>query len=132
MVQKLETKNCKSQLVNNFLVETRDHSKQSLVRVSEVLLQVLGHAEALDLLISKDRSHGLVRGEPLLVLGVLEFLLLQVGPEPLHALNERYVICGRNTSGQWSYLRSRDLLPLLGPNNLGQLCRDIELHLHNH
>ena len=100
MVQKLETKNCKSQLVNNFLVETRDHSKQSLVWVGEVLLQVLGHAEALDLLISKDRSHGLVRGEPLLVLGVLEFLLLQVGPEPLHALNERYVICGRNTSGQ--------------------------------
>lgn len=63
-----------------------------------MLLQVLGHAEALDLLISKDRSHGLIGSEPLLVGGVLELLLLQVGPEPLDALNERVVIWGRNDS----------------------------------
>ena len=96
-----------------------------------MLLQVLGHTEALDLLVSKDGSHGLIRSEPLLVLRVLEFLLLQVGPEPLDTLNERerVVICERN-AWQGSYLRPRDLLSLLGPNDLGQLCGHIELHLH--
>ena len=44
----------------------------SLVRVSQVLLEVLGHAEALLPLLAKDGLHHLVRGEPLFVLGVLE------------------------------------------------------------
>ena len=51
-----------------------------------MLLEVLGHAKGLDLLLAEDRLHELVRGEELLVLGVLEILLLQVGPEPLHHL----------------------------------------------
>ena len=37
-----------------------------------MLLEVLGHAEALLPLLAKDGLHQLVRGEPLLVLGVLE------------------------------------------------------------
>ena len=56
-----------------------------------MLLQVLGHAETLDLLSPKDGSHRLVRREPLLVLGVLELVLLQIGPEPLGALRTEIV-----------------------------------------
>ena len=63
-----------------------------LLRLGEMLLQELRHREALDLLISEDGGHGLIRGEVLLVLGVLEFLLLQVGPESLDTLNERVVL----------------------------------------
>ena len=51
-----------------------------------MFLQVLGHAEGLDLLGSEHGGHGLVGGEPLLVLGVLEVVLLQVGPETLDDL----------------------------------------------
>ena len=61
-----------------------------------MLLEVLGHPEALDLLLSKDGSHGVVRGEPLLVLGVLEVLLLQVGPESLDTLKRRVINCVGN------------------------------------
>ena len=39
--------------------------------LGEVLLEVLGHAECLDLLLAEDRLHRLVGGEPLLVLRVL-------------------------------------------------------------
>ena len=41
-------------------------------RLAEVLLEVLGHPEGLDLLVSEDGRHQLVGGEPLLVGGVLE------------------------------------------------------------
>ena len=61
------------------------------VGVDEVALQVLGHTETLDLLSPKDGSHGVVGGEPLLVLGILEILLLEVGPQTLGALNQRNV-----------------------------------------
>ena len=61
-----------------------------------MLLQELTHSETLDLLIAEDGGHGVIRGEVLLVLGVLESLLLQVGPESLDTLNERVVICERN------------------------------------
>ena len=57
-----------------------------------MLLQVLGHAETLDLLSPEDGSHGLVGGEPLLVLRVLELVLLQIGPEPLGALQKEFVL----------------------------------------
>jgi hypothetical protein len=43
-----------------------------------VILEILGHAEGLDLLLAKDRLHQLVRGEPLLVLGVLKVIILFV------------------------------------------------------
>ena len=42
------------------------------IRVGEVLLEVLGHAEALLPLLAKDRLHRLVRREPLTVLRVLK------------------------------------------------------------
>ena len=71
-----------------------------LVR-GQVLLEVLGHGECLDLLGSEDGSHGGVGGEPLLVLGVLEVLLLEIGPKPLDHLfksfhdkfYENWVLC---------------------------------------
>ena len=55
-----------------------------------MLLQVFGHTETLDLLITKDGSHGFIGSEPLLVLGVLELLLLQVGPESLDTLQGEF------------------------------------------
>ena len=63
-----------------------------------MLLQVLRHGESPDLLLSKDRGHGLIGGEHLLHLGVLEVLLLQVSPEPLDTLKEkeRVINCERN------------------------------------
>ena len=54
--------------------------------IDDMLLQILPHSKTTDLLISKDGSHGFIRGETQLVLGVLKFLLLQVGPDSLHTL----------------------------------------------
>jgi hypothetical protein len=54
--------------------------------VGEMSAQELGHAKGLDPLAAEDWLHQLVRSEPLLVLGVLEILLLEVGPEPLDDL----------------------------------------------
>ena len=54
-----------------------------------MLLEVLDHPEALDPLLSEDGSHGFIRGEPLLVLGILEVALLHVGPESLDTLQKR-------------------------------------------
>ena len=51
-----------------------------------MLLEELGHAEALDLLLPEDGLHGLVGGEPLLHLRVLQVLLLQIGPQLLDDL----------------------------------------------
>jgi hypothetical protein len=51
-----------------------------------VSAQELGHPEGLDPLAAEDRLHELVRGEPLLVLRVLQVLLLEVGPQALHDL----------------------------------------------
>ena len=46
----------------------------------------LGHAEAADLLRAEDLGHLLVGDEVLLVLGILQVVLLDVGPEELHEL----------------------------------------------
>ena len=59
-----------------------------------MLLQILGHAEGLDLLVSKDGSHRGVGGEPLFVLGVLQILLLQVGPKSLDTLRNNKIKLG--------------------------------------
>ena len=56
------------------------------LRVGQVGLEELGHAEGADLVIPEDRLHLGVGLEELLVLGVLEVLLLQVGPEPFDNL----------------------------------------------
>ena len=103
----------------------------SLLGFGKVFLQILGHGEGLDLLISEDGSHGLVRGEVLLALRVLEFLLLQVGPESLDTLNERGFICEK-LQRHSTYLRTRDLLTLLGSDDLGQLRGHVELHLYKY
>ena len=49
----------------------RCSSEDEVVALTEVLLQVLGHTEGLDLLGAEHGGHQLVRGEPLLVLRVL-------------------------------------------------------------
>ena len=82
-----------------------------LVRVGQMLLEILGHTEGLHLLLAEDGGHGGVRGEELLVLRILEVVLLQVGKEPLDAL------------------RPGDLLPLLGPDDGGEFLGDIQLHV---
>ena len=46
----------------------------------------LGHGEGPDAFGSEDLGHLLVGGEELLVLGILQVVLLQVGPELFHAL----------------------------------------------
>ena len=51
-----------------------------------MLLEVLAHAEGLHPLVAEDGLHGGVRGEVLLVLGILKVVLLQVGPETLDDL----------------------------------------------
>jgi hypothetical protein len=83
-----------------------------------VILEILGHAKGLDLLLAKDRLHQLVRGEPLLVLRVLEVLLLEVGPEPLDDLapGELLVLLGADNGGQRrrkAYRFRESALPLL-------------------
>ena len=65
--------------------------------------QILCHAEGLDLLLAKDGGHLGIRGEPLLVGGILQVVGLQVGPQTFNNLG----------SGQ--------LLVLLGADNGGQL-----------
>ena len=66
-------------------------------------LEELGHAEGADLVLSEDGLHLGVGLEVLLVLGVLELVGLEVGPDPLHHLG----------SGQ--------LLSLLGTDQVGEL-----------
>merc|ERR1719500_964522 len=80
----------------------------SLVGVSQMLLQVLGHAKALLALLAKHWLHGLVRSEPLAILLVLKIFLLQVRPQLLHNLG------------------SRNLFSFLGANDLGQGGRDVQ------
>ena len=57
------------------------------IGVGEMLLHVMQHYKTPDLLISKDWSHGFIRGEPHLVLGVLKSLRLQIGPDSLATLS---------------------------------------------
>ena len=56
------------------------------LRLGEVWLQELHHPESLDLLLSKDGSHGFIRGEQGLVPRILQSFLLKVGPEFLDNL----------------------------------------------
>ena len=82
-----------------------------LVRVDQMLLEVLGHPETLLPLCAKDSLHGFVRSEELLVGRVLQVLFLEVCPQLL------------------DHLRPRHLLALLGPDDLGKLRGDVEGHL---
>ena len=61
-------------------------------------LQELGHPEGLDLLLPKDRLQLLVGGEEPSVLGVLELVLFQVGPQTLHNLSRGTITRFKRTS----------------------------------
>ena len=73
------------------------------LRVGQVGLEELGHAEGADLVLPEDRLHLGVGLEVLLVLGVLELVGLEVSPDPLHNLG------------------SGELLSLLGTDEVGEL-----------
>ena len=51
-----------------------------------MLLQILRHAKTFYFLLAENRLHGLVRSEPLLLIGVLQVVLLQIVPQLLHYL----------------------------------------------
>ena len=76
--------------------------------VGQVSLEELGHTEGTNLVLSEDGDHLGVGGEVLLVLGVLELLALDVGPESLDDL----------WPGQ--------LLALLGSDEVGQLGAEVQ------
>jgi len=59
---------------------------------AEVSTQELGHAESPDAVSAEDLGHLLVGGEVLLVLGVLQVVLLDVGPQLLDALGPRRLL----------------------------------------
>lgn len=65
-------------------------------------LEELGHAECADLVLAEDGLHRLVGDKVLLVLGVLELLLLEVGPDPLDDLGpgELLALLGSNDGGE--------------------------------
>ena len=71
-------------------------------------LEELGHTEGTDLVLSKDGDHLGVRCEVLLVLGVLELVVLDVGPESLDNLGPG------------------ELLSLLGTNKVSQLGAEVQ------
>ena len=54
--------------------------------LGQVGADVLGHREAAHLVLAEDLGHLLVGDEVLLVLGILQVVLLDVGPEELHEL----------------------------------------------
>ena len=54
-----------------------------------MLLQVLGHLDDLDLLLSKDWGHGFIGSELQLVLRVQEIVVLKVVPKLLDNLGKR-------------------------------------------
>lgn len=56
----------------------------------------LGHAEGTDAVVAEDLGHLLVGHKELLVLGVLEVVLLDVGPELLDALSPGGLLLANN------------------------------------
>merc|ERR1712073_259454 len=76
---------------------------QAMGRGQRTQQQPASDGEGTDLILSEDRDHLGVGGEVLLVLGVLELLGLDVGPEPL------------------DHLGSGELLALLGADEVSQL-----------
>ena len=58
----------------------------------------LRHAEGSDAISSKNFGHLLVRGEELLVLGVLKVVLLQVGPKLFDTLSSECFFSSNNVS----------------------------------
>ena len=73
-----------------------------LVRVGQVSLEELGHTEGTNLVLSENGNHLGVGSEVLLVLGVLELVGLDVGPEPLDNLGpgELLVLLGADEVSQ--------------------------------
>ena len=71
-------------------------------------LQEFGHTESSDFILAEDWLHLFVRVEELFVLGILQLLLLDVGPESLHNLG------------------SAQLLALLGADEVSKLVTEAE------
>ena len=58
----------------------------------------LGHTESADAVVTEDLGHLLVGGEELLVLGVLEIVLLEVGPQELDAFGAAGLLLANDVS----------------------------------
>ena len=58
----------------------------------------LGHAEGADTIVAENLGHLLVGGEELLVLGVLEIVLLEVGPQELDAFGAAGLLLANDVS----------------------------------
>ena len=95
-----------------------------------MFFQVLAHGETLDPLVAEDGLHGGVRGEELLVLGILKVRLLQVRPQPLDDLREKSYQIGFPKIEVKSYLRSGDFLSLVRPDDGGELLGHVKLHVN--
>ena len=66
------------------------------VRLRQVSGEELGHAEGADAVGAENLGHLLVGGEVLLVLGVLEVVLLDVGPQLLDAVGAGGLLLANN------------------------------------
>ena len=73
----------------------RWHCRNNLRQVSG---EELGHTEGADAVGTEDLGHLLVGGEELLVLGVLEVVLLEVGPQELDAFSAAGLLLANDVS----------------------------------
>ena len=56
---------------------------------TEVFVEVLGHAEAIHLLVPEDIGHLLIWSEQPTIVRILQLVLLNIGPQPLNNLGTR-------------------------------------------
>ena len=82
-------------VINNERGGCSDHW---LFRLGEVSWEELGHTESPDTFGAENLGHLLVWGEVLLVFGVLEVVLLQVGPQELDAFRSGSFLLSDNVS----------------------------------
>ena len=65
---------------------------------TEVFVEVLGHAEAIHLLVPEDLGHFLIWGEQPTVVRILQLVLLDIGPKPLNDLSTRCLLLSNDGS----------------------------------
>lgn len=57
-----------------------------ILLLGNVLVEILGHAEAIHLLVPEDLGHFLIWGEQQTVVRILQLVFLDIGPEPGNTL----------------------------------------------
>ena len=61
--------------------------KRLIVNGGKVSAQIFGHGESFQPVGTEELGHFLIRDKVLLVLGILEIVILDVGPKVFHALS---------------------------------------------